>query len=478
MINHNVYSNPLLERYSSDEMLYIFSNKNKHTLWRMLWVNLAKAQQKAGLPISNQQIIDMQNNVNNINYNNVHKHELATKHEVMAHILAFAQDCPSAKPIIHLGETSAFVLDNADILIYKQALLLIQKRLVNVINSMQNLANKYKDTAVLSYTHFQVAQPSTFGKRVCIWLNSILLDFSLHSTTISTLKLRGVKGTTGTAASFKKLLNNNFNVYKQLEQDFAQLTNFIQCYGVGGQTYDRKVDVFIGNQLSNIAVSCHKITNDLRLLQHLKEITEPFGKQQVGSSAMPYKQNPMLSERVSSLAKFVISLGSSLNMVASTQWLERTLDDSANKRLALPQMFLAIDAMLLIMHNLFANLIVNTQVINYNLKQELPFMILEDVLMLYVKNGNDRQSGHEIIKQISLQAKQQMLQGANSSVVLDMLLANKQLNISQNTLNQLLDINNISGFSSQQVTDFLTNECQPILNKFKHLLENPTVNSV
>lgn len=477
-MNNLVYSNPLVNRYASKEMGFIFSNQNKYSLWRKLWLNLAIAQQKAGLNITNQQIQALKSNIDNIDFNVVNKYEKETKHEVMAHILAFADVAKIAKPIIHLGETSAFVLDNADIIMYKQALVLLQKRLVNVINSMAQLANLHKDTATLAYTHFQVAQPTTFGKRVTLWLNSFLMDFKWHNFLIDDLKLRGIKGTTGTAASFKELFNNDFNAYSNLEKQLNTLFDFVASYTVTGQTYDRKVDVYIANQLNNIAVSAHKITNDLRLLQHLKEITEPFGAKQVGSSAMPYKQNPMLCERVSSLCKLVMSLNNSLSMVASTQWLERTLDDSANKRISLPQMFLAIDSILLSMHNLFTNLTVNQHVIEFNLKNELPFIILEDILMIYVKNGGDRQTGHEIIRELSLKAKQQIIKGQPASILLDYILNNKDLNITKADLDILMQPNRLTGFSQQQVQQFLNVDVALAINNFLHLLEKPTVNSV
>ena len=398
----NKYQNPLESRYCSDEMLYNFSPEKKFTTWRKLWLALAEIQKELGLDISDEQIKELKDQVNHIDYANANEYEKKFRHDVMAHVHAYGDAAPAARPIIHLGATSAFVGDNTDLIQIRDGFELIKIKLVNVIKGLHSFALTYKDHPTLGFTHFQPAQLTTIGKRATLWLQSVLLDLEDLEFRLQTLRFRGVKGTTGTAASFKELFDGDFSKVKELDRKLSEKFGFKKVFKVSGQTYDRKIDAQVLEVLSNIAQSAHKFTNDLRLLQNLKEIEEPFEKNQIGSSAMAYKRNPMRSERISSLAKFVISLATSPAMVAATQWFERTLDDSANKRLSIPQAFLATDALLIIWNNILDGLVVYPKMIEKHINEELPFMATEYIIMEGVKNGGDRQELHEIIRKLSL----------------------------------------------------------------------------
>ena len=459
----DTYQNPLNARYASKEMSYIFSNNNKYITWRKLWLELAKAQQKVGLNISNNAIEELTQNLTSINYETVKEYEKQTKHEVMAHLKAYASQCQNASKILHLGETSAYIMDNSDLIIYKQALDLIEKRLITLMNYLSKFCDKNKAIATLSFTHFQPAQPTTVGKRGTLWLQSFLFDLEHLNFFQTNIKLRGVKGTTGTAASFKKLLNNDYSKLLELDSLISKSFNFSSSLALTSQIYDRKIDVFIGDILKSIAISAHKTTNDLRLLQHLKEIEENFSSNQIGSSAMPYKTNPILSERISSLSKFIISLNSSTDMVAITQWLERTLDDSANKRLSLPQMFLATDSILNLLSELFEGIKVNHSVINKNLQDNLPFLITENILMDLVKQGANRQTLHEEIKKLSLQALENIKEGKKNNLM-DLILKNPIFNLQEQDINAYQNEGELIGYSIEQ-TEYFLKDIDSLLKK-------------
>ena len=394
----NSYKNPLEERYSSEEMLYNFSPNNKFRNWRKLWIALAEIEKDLGLDISDEQIAQLKANADNIDYVKAADYEKKFRHDVMAHVHTYGDDAPLAKGIIHLGATSAFVGDNTDLIQMRDGLLLLRKQMVNVIKNLSDFALKYKDLPTLGFTHYQPAQLTTVGKRATLWLQSLILDFEELEFFLETLRFRGVKGTTGTAASFLELFEGDYSKVQHLDKELSKRFGFEKVFGVSGQTYDRKIDAKVMALLSNIAQSAHKFTNDLRLLQNLKEIEEPFEKNQIGSSAMAYKRNPMRSERIGALSKFVMSLSSSSAMVAATQWFERTLDDSANKRLAIPQSFLAIDAILLIWNNIMNGIVVYENRIHKHIMDELPFMATEYIIMEEVKAGGDRQEIHETIR--------------------------------------------------------------------------------
>ncbi|MDR2122272.1 MAG: adenylosuccinate lyase [Flavobacteriaceae bacterium] len=466
----NKYQNPLESRYCSDEMLYNFSPEKKFTTWRKLWVALAEIEKELGLHISDEQIKELKDNITNIDFDKAAEYEKKFRHDVMAHVHTYGDVAPHARPIIHLGATSAFVGDNTDLIQIRDGFELVKKKLVNVINGLHDFALKYKDLPTLGFTHYQPAQLTTVGKRATLWLQSVLLDLEELEFRIETLRFRGVKGTTGTAASFKELFNGDFDKVKKLDEKLSERFGFTHVFKVSGQTYDRKIDAQTLEVLSNIAQSAHKFTNDLRLLQNLKEIEEPFEKNQIGSSAMAYKRNPMRSERISSLAKFVISLASSSAMVASTQWFERTLDDSANKRLSIPQAFLAVDAILIIWNNILDGIVVYPKMIEKHIREELPFMATEYIIMEGVKNGGDRQELHEIIRTHSMDAARQVKIEGKTNDLIDRIVADDRVNIDKDKLIQLLNPSNFTGFASEQTEEFLDQEVNPILVKYKNLL--------
>ncbi|MGL5798326.1 MAG: adenylosuccinate lyase, partial [Cetobacterium sp.] len=469
-MNREIYSNPLAERYSSKEMLEVFSPKFKFSTWRKLWYVLAETEKELGLDITDEQLAEMKANIENIDYDLADQMEKKFRHDVMAHVHTFGTAAPKAMPIIHLGATSAYVGDNTDLIQIKEALNILKKKLINVMDGLGKFADEYKDLPTLGFTHFQAAQLTTVGKRATLWLQSLVLDLEELDFRQDTLRFRGVKGTTGTQASFEELFNGDYKKVKELDEKVATKMGFNKRFMVTGQTYDRKIDSEVSNLLSNIAQSAHKFTNDLRLLQHLKEIEEPFEKSQIGSSAMAYKRNPMRSERISSLAKFVIALQQSTAMTASTQWFERTLDDSANKRLALPQAFLAVDAMLIIWKNILEGLVVYPKMIEKHIMAELPFMATEYIIMEGVKKGGDRQELHELIRVHSMEAgKKVKVEGLENDLI-ERILNDPSFDIDKDKLMQILDPKNFIGFASEQVVDFLEAEINPILEENKELL--------
>ena len=464
------YKNPLEERYSSEEMLYNFSPNNKFRNWRKLWIALAEIEKDLGLEITDEQISQLKENAENIDYEKAAEYEKKFRHDVMAHVHTYGDAAPLAKGIIHLGATSAFVGDNTDLIQIRDGLLLIRKQLVNVIKNLSDFALKYKDLPTLGFTHYQPAQLTTVGKRATLWLQSLILDFEELEFFLETLRFRGVKGTTGTAASFLELFNGDYSKVKHLDKELSKRFGFDKVFGVSGQTYDRKIDAKVVSLLSNIAQSAHKFTNDLRLLQNLKEIEEPFEKNQIGSSAMAYKRNPMRSERIGALAKFVISLSTSSAMVASTQWFERTLDDSANKRLTIPQAFLAVDAILLIWNNIMNGIVVYENRIQKHIMEELPFMATEYIIMEEVKAGGDRQEIHETIRVHSMEASKKVKIEGKENDLIERIMNDSSLKMDKSKIAEVLDPKNFIGFAPIQTEEFIENEVQPILKKYSDLI--------
>lgn len=454
------------ERYSSAEMLFNFSPNNKFRTWRQLWINLAEIQKDLGLAISQEQIDELKAHQDDIDYEKAAAYEKKFRHDVMAHVHTYGDAAPLAKGIIHLGATSAFVGDNTDLIQIRDGLKLIRKQLVGVIKGLSDFAREYKDLPTLGFTHYQPAQLTTVGKRATLWLQSLVLDFEELEFFLETLRFRGVKGTTGTAASFLELFDGDYTKVKHLDTELSRRFGFEKVFGVSGQTYDRKIDAKVVALLSNIAQSAHKFSNDLRLLQNLKELEEPFEKNQIGSSAMAYKRNPMRSERIGALAKFVMSLSTSSAMVASTQWFERTLDDSANKRLTIPQAFLAVDAILLIWNNILNGIVVYENRISKHIMEELPFMATEYIIMEEVKAGGDRQEIHEVIRQHSMEASKKVKEQGKENDLLERILNDASLKLDKSKLMEVLDPKNFIGFAPIQTEEFLDNEVQPILDKY------------
>ena len=466
----NSYKNPLEERYSSEEMLFNFSHNNKFRTWRKLWIALAEIEKDLGLEITDEQIAELKANAENIDYDKAAEYEKKFRHDVMAHVHTYGDVAPSAKGIIHLGATSAFVGDNTDLIQIRDGLLILKKKLVNVMKNLSDFAIQYKDLPTLGFTHFQPAQLTTVGKRATLWLQSLVLDIEELDFFLETLRFRGVKGTTGTAASFLELFNGDYSKVKHLDKELSKRFGFEKVFGVSGQTYDRKIDAKVVALLGNIAQSAHKFTNDLRLLQNLKEIEEPFEKNQIGSSAMAYKRNPMRSERIGALAKYVMSLTTSSAMVASTQWFERTLDDSANKRLTIPQAFLAVDAILLIWNNIMNGIVVYPNRINKHIMEELPFMATEYIIMEEVKAGGDRQEIHEVIRVHSMEASKKVKEEGKENDLIERILNDDSLKLDKSKLKEVLDPKNFIGFAPIQTEEFIANEVQPIIDANKDLI--------
>ncbi len=466
-MNKDIYENPLITRYASKEMTYIFSDNKKFTTWRKLWIALAEAEKELGLNISEEQINEMKESLHNIDYVLAAQKEKEFKHDVMAHVHTFGTACPKAMPIIHLGATSAYVGDNTDIIVMREGLLIIKNKLLNLMNVLSQFCLKYKDVPSLGYTHFQPAQLTTVGKRASLWLQDLYMDYEQLEFCISNLKLRGVKGTTGTQASFMSLFENDNEKVKKLDKLVSQKMGFENSFYLTGQTYSRKLDTMVANVLSGIAQSLHKATNDIRILQSLKEIEEPFEKSQIGSSAMAYKRNPMRSERIASLSRFIISNTSNMDNTAATQWLERTLDDSANRRLSIPQGFLACDAILGIAINVFNGMVVNEKVIEKHIKEELPFMATENIIMECVKRGGDRQELHEEIRTLSMQAGEQVKKFGNPNDLLERMAGSKIINLSSDEINSIVNPKNFIGRAPEQVTDFYEEVIKNILEENK-----------
>ena len=464
------YDSPLSGRYASKEMQYIFSQDKKFTTWRRLWIALAEAERELGLNISEEQIAELKEHVNDINYDVAIAREKEVRHDVMSHVYAYGVQCPKAKGIIHLGATSCYVGDNTDIIIMTEGLKLVKKKLVNVMSKLADFADKYKALPTLAFTHFQPAQPTTVGKRATLWLMELTLDYDDICYLIDSMKLLGSKGTTGTQASFLELFDGDHEKIKKIDKLIAKKMGFADCYPVSGQTYSRKVDSRVLNVLAGIASSAHKFSNDIRLLQHLKEVEEPFEKSQIGSSAMAYKRNPMRSERIASLSRYVMSDLMNPYITAATQWFERTLDDSANKRLSVPEAFLAIDGILDLYMNVADGLVVYEKVIEKHIMAELPFMATENIMMDAVKRGGDRQELHEKIRTLSMEAGRNVKERGLDNNLLELIAAEPSFNITLEELKKQMDPSKYTGRSKEQVEDFLKEVIRPILEENRALL--------
>ena len=473
---YDKYISPLSERYAGSKMQYIFSAEKKFKTWRRLWIALAKSEKKLGLDISDEQIAELEAFKDDINYEEAKEREKIVRHDVMSHVYAYGLQCPKAKKIIHLGATSCYVGDNTDLILMREALELVRVKLVNVMEKLSKFALEYKDLPTLAFTHFQPAQPTTVGKRAVLWLNELLLDYEDLNYTIDNIKLLGCKGTTGTQASFVELFAGDEEKIKALDKMIAAEMGFDKVYPVSGQTYSRKIDSKVLSVLAGIAQSAHKFSNDIRLLQHLKEIEEPFEKNQIGSSAMAYKRNPMRSERIASLANYVMSDLMNPMLVASTQWFERTLDDSANKRLSIPEGFLSIDGILDLYLNVVDGLVVYPRVIEKRLFSELPFMATENILMEAVKHGGDRQELHERIRELSMEAGKRVKVEGKDNNLLELIAADPVFNLSEDKLKEAMNPKLYVGRSSEQVVEFIDEYISPILEKFSaDLGEKPDI---
>ena len=465
-----LYNTPLNSRYASKEMSYLFSEDMKFKTWRKLWVALAEGEKELGINITDEQIEELKSNIDNINYEVAQMKEKEVRHDVMSHVYAYGVQCPKAKGIIHLGATSCYVGDNTDLIIMKNALLIIRKKIINVMSKLSKFAIDYKNLPALGFTHFQPAQLTTVGKRATLWIQDLVIDLEKLDFIIDTLKFRGVKGTTGTQASFMELFNQDEKKIKLLDKIVSEKMGFKESYKVTGQTYSRKIDSIILNTLSEIAQSAYKFSNDLRLLQGIKEMEEPFEKNQIGSSAMAYKRNPMRTERMGSLARFVIVTSLNPAITASTQWFERTLDDSANKRLSIPEAFLALDGVLDLYLNVSSNLVVYERVINSHVEQELPFMATENILMEAVKRGGDRQELHEQIRIHSMESAKKVKEEGLQNDLIDRIASDKTFQMTKEELTAILDAKNFVGRAPGQVEEFINEIVNPILEKNKDLL--------
>ncbi len=470
-----IYESPLSSRYASDQMQYIFSPDKKFSTWRRLWVALARAEMELGLPVTKEQVDELSAHVTDIDYDLAAKKERELRHDVMAHIHTYGAQCPKAMPIIHLGATSCYVGDNTDIIIMREGLVLVRDKLVRVLNALAQFSDKYKSLPALGFTHFQAAQLVTVGKRATLWLNDLLQDLEEVEYRLSTLKLLGCKGTTGTQASFLELFEGDHEKCKELDRRIAREMGFEGTVPVSGQTYSRKVDAAVLATLSGIAQSACKFATDVRLLCHLKEVEEPFEHSQIGSSAMPYKRNPMRCERICSLARYVIADAANPAYTAATQWFERTLDDSANKRISVPEAFLAVDAILNIYENVASGLVVHEKVIEKHILEELPFMASENIMMDAVKRGGDRQQLHERIRVHSLEAGQNVKEFGLTNNLIDLLADDPLFGLSREELSAHMEPSRYIGRCPEQVSDFLTECVRPILESHKSALSEQAV---
>ena len=464
------YTSPLSERYASKDMQYIFSQDMKFKTWKKLWIALAEAEHELGLNITQEQIDELKEHQDDINYEVAKEREKLVRHDVMSHVYAYGTQCPKAKGIIHLGATSCYVGDNTDVIIMTEALKLVKKKLVNIINELSKFAMEYKGLPTLAFTHFQPAQPTTVGKRAALWLMELKMDLEDVDYVLENMKLLGCKGTTGTQASFKELFDGDTEKIQQVDKLIAKKMGFKETFPVSGQTYSRKLDTRVVNVLAGIAASAHKFSNDIRLLQHLKEVEEPFEKNQIGSSAMAYKRNPMRSERIASLARFVMVDAMNPAITSATQWFERTLDDSANKRLSVPEAFLAIDGILDLYLNVVDGLVVYPKVIEKRLMSELPFMATENIMMDAVKAGGDRQELHEKIRTLSMQAGKNVKEEGLDNNLLELIAADPAFNMTLEELQKTMDPKKYTGRSEEQVEEFIHNVIKPILEENKDLL--------
>ena len=477
-MSKNVYESPLSSRYSGDEMKYIFSPDMKFRTWRRLWIALAEAEMELGLPVTQEQIDELKAHKDDINYEVAQEREKLVRHDVMSHVYAYGVQCPNAKGIIHLGATSCYVGDNTDLIIMTEALKVVCKKLVTVIRNLSKFADEYKALPTLAFTHFQPAQPTTVGKRATLWIQDLLLDLEDVEYMLSKVKLLGSKGTTGTQASFLELFEGDHEKCKALDRKIAEKMGFNGCYAVSGQTYSRKIDSQFLNVLAGIAQSAAKFSNDIRLLQHLKEVEEPFEKNQIGSSAMAYKRNPMRSERIGSLSRYVMVDVLNGYFTTATQWFERTLDDSANKRLSVPEAFLAIDGILNLYANVADGLVVYPKVIESRLRKELPFMATENIMMDAVKyRGADRQVLHEKIRQHSMAASRVIKEEGGENDLLERIAADEAFGVTLEDLEKILEPERYTGRAKEQTEDFLADEVQPILDKYSDFEdEKPEIN--
>ena len=463
-MSKEVYENPLIERYASQEICKIFSADFKFSTWRKLWVALAETEQELGLDITDEQIDELKAKIDDIDYDLAAKYEKKLRHDVMAHVHTYGDQCPKAKGIIHLGATSAYVGDNTDIIQYTEGLRHTKRILVNLIAKMAKFADAYKSLPTLGFTHFQPAQLTTVGKRATLWMQDLLMDYADLEYLLSTIRLRGAKGTTGTQASFMDLFENDSDKVKALDEKIAEKMGFEKTFAVTGQTYPRKLDARILAVLSGIAQSLSKFATDIRLLQHLKEVEEPFEKSQIGSSAMAYKRNPMRCERICSLARYIMVDSLNPAITQATQWFERTLDDSANKRIAIPEAFLAIDAIIGIANNVCSGLVVYPKVIHQHIMNELPFMATENIIMEGVKRGGDRQDLHEKIRQLSMQAGAQVKEEGKPNDLMDRIVADGSFGITADEVPDILNPELYIGRAPQQVSEFLEGEVKPVLD--------------
>ena len=470
MVDYTGYTSPLSERYPSKEMKYLFSPDMKFKTWRRLWIALAEAEQELGLDITDEQLEELRAHKDDINFEAAKEREKEVRHDVMSHVYAYGLQCPKAKGIIHLGATSCYVGDNTDLIIMTEGLKLVRAKVINVLAALSKFAEKYKDLPTLAFTHFQPAQPTTVGTRACLWMNELVLDLEDIDHVLATMKLLGSKGTTGTQASFLELFAGDHEKCKKLDQLIAEKMGFKACYPVSGQTYSRKVDSRVLSLLSGIAQSAHKFSNDIRLLQNLKEVEEPFEKHQIGSSAMAYKRNPMRSERMASLANYVMSTAMNPAITASTQWFERTLDDSANKRISISEAFLATDSILELYMNVANGLVVYPKVITAHLMAELPFMATENIMMDAVKMGGDRQELHEKIRTHSMAAGKLVKEEGKANDLLDRIAADPAFNISKEALQKVMKPENYVGRAPEQTEEFLNGVIKPILAENKDAL--------
>lgn len=469
-MSYDKYESPFSERYASKEMQYIFSPEMKFRTWRKLWIALAESEKELGLNITDEQIAELKAHAQDINYDVAKEREALVRHDVMSHVYAYGQQCPKAKGIIHLGATSCYVGDNTDIIIMTEAMKLVKKKLVNVMAKLSDFAMEYRSLPTLAFTHFQPAQPTTVGKRATLWLMELKLDYDDLCYVTDSMLLLGSKGTTGTQASFLELFDGDHDKVKKLDQKIAEKMGFKGCYPVSGQTYSRKVDLRVLNVLSGIAASAHKFSNDIRLLQHLKEVEEPFEKTQIGSSAMAYKRNPMRSERIASLANYVIVNALNPAITTATQWFERTLDDSANKRISIPEAFLAVDGILDLYLNVVDGLVVYPKVIEKHLMQELPFMATENIMMDAVKAGGDRQELHEKIRVLSMEAGRNVKEKGLENNLLEMIAADPAFNMTPDELESSMEPSRYIGRAREQTEEFVAEVIQPVLDENKELL--------
>ena len=467
----NLYSTPLNSRYASKEMSYIFSDDMKFSTWRKLWVALAEGEKELGLNITDEQIKELKEHINDINYDEAAKREKEVRHDVMSHVYAYGLQCPNAKGIIHLGATSCYVGDNTDVIIMRDALNLIKNKIVTVLNHLKNFAIEYKDMPTLGFTHFQPAQLTTVGKRATLWMQDLVMDVENIDFLISQLKLRGVKGTTGTQASFMELFDGDESKVKALDKIVAEKMGFEKSFGVTGQTYPRKLDSIVLNTLSEVAQSAYKFSNDLRLLQNMKEMEEPFEKHQIGSSAMAYKRNPMRSERISALARYVIVDALNPAITAGTQWFERTLDDSANKRLSVAEGFLALDGVLNLYMNIAENMVVYDKVIASHVQRELPFMATENIMMEAVKRGKDRQELHENIRVHSMAAAQRVKCEGLDNDLIERIINDDSFGLTRDEILGVIDPAKFVGRAPSQVVEFIDEYINPIIEENKEALK-------